>query len=309
MDAVTAPAKRRTVVEIHRDKLAELNERRESLAAMLAGAPARLSELTDAEIRQAPAGTRPGATGPAHQFARKVEEARRELASVESEIGSRTRLLSEAEAVEAKEQMKMLRRLAQEFSEREDAALDRLVESVEGVIRRYAELVHVAEAKANALAGHSIRDADVAEGLREAFRPSLQPFPADAGAAFALVYEASTDAETRQSEEPVSEVGASLPDRHLDPAAYEEALANLALDRLMGNLPRPGPARARPIIRDREQVRGLERVRDLTSIDVTPRAVLGRTFSSKPTRTMHQVGTQFGGVETDRAWPTPGDGA
>jgi hypothetical protein len=63
---------------------------------------------------------------------------------------------------------------------------------------------------------------------------------------------------------------------------------------------RSGPARARPIVRDREQVRGLERIPDLSALDVTAAPILGQTFSSKATRNLVPVGRQFGAVQTDR---------
>jgi len=311
MAAVTA-SRRRTAAEIHRDALADLCARRDALAALLADAPATLAQLRDAEIRDKPLG-RTGAVGSkvaAHS--RKVEEAKRELPNVEAEIASRARLLTEAQAAEEAAQAKTLRREAQRYSEREAEALDALVERVAGVLSAYAELVQVAEQKANALAGASISDAGVAEALREAFRPRLQPFPADAGAAFQLVYEAACDPETRAASLPVAEVGRALPDPLLDPLAYREALENQERDRAEGNVPRPAPIRARPIVRDRQAVAGLESIRDLTGLDVTPRDVLGATFSSKPTRGMAEVGPvvgpQFGGVGEAAAWPRPGEG-
>ena len=308
--AATA-SKRRTVGEIHRDRLEVLRERQTELMKLIADSPGELARLHDEEIRKSPAGTRPGATGPAHQFARRVEEARRELASVEGEIGSRGRLLQEAEAVEAKEQMKMLRRDAQDFAEREGVLLDALGEKAREFYIAFGAYLAEVEAKAHHLAGHSIPDSGTAEELRQAFQPVLTPLPLDAASAFDLVAEIGTSAEAQMAGQPVSEVGASLPDKNLDRAGFEEALRNQAADALAGNIGRPTVLRAPPVVRGRHRVVNLaEHVPDLVALDVRPSdAIPGPRFGKDSRGRPPAVGTQFAGVRADSMWPMPGEAA
>jgi hypothetical protein len=309
--AVSEKTQRRTPTEIHQDQLTALREREATLTGQLAQAPAELERLRDDELRSKPAGGRTGAVGSeVAEHVRRIDGWEKDLRNTRAEIASRQRLLVEEQTVEQEKQRKSLLRDAQDFAEREGVLLDALGEKAREFYVCFGAYIAEVEAKAYHLAGHSITDSGTAEELRMAFQPVLWPRPLDAAALFDLLAEVGTDGEAQMAGQPVSEVGQHLPDRTLDPAAFEEAVANQALDRLMNNIPRPDLAKAPPVIRARHRVEGLGNVPDLTGLDVRPSdAIPGPRFGKDEKGRPPVVGSQFAGIDADRAWPQPGEGA
>ena len=310
--AVAEKTTPRSKAQIHRDAIAGLVERRDTLTKLIADAPAMLAELRDNEIRSAPTGGRAGARGSkVFEHQRKLTESTKELANIEGELASRQRLLMEEEQVEQEKLRKSLLRDAQDFAEREGVLLDACGEKARGFFLAYAEYISVVEAKANHLAGFTISDADTAAELRQAFQPVLRPLPADAAALFDVIAEIATSAEHQQAGQPVSTIGASNPDPHLNPDSFRETLEARANDILIGNYPRPDLLKAPAVVRANHRVEGLaEHVPDLTGLDIRPSDVIsGPRFGKDGRGRPPAIGTQFAGVRADSMWPMPGEAA